>query len=158
MRLYLLKRERVLGQARLGLTLMHVKGALGVDVVTPGEGGSKIEKLPLNHMEPSRPRIRCSTGSNEQWLIQTWMMNMTPNTSIWLAPGRAPTCVPDSVPKGCSQSSRLRTSPLSEQRLKRNTRHKCKPKLIGCWPKGAYQTLFGKFSQRHSLPSRPTSP
>ena len=157
-RFRLLKRVRTPWQARPELTLVHVEGALGIDIATQREESTEIQKLALNRTERSVPWTWCSIGLNEQKLIRTWIMNMTLNMSTRLAPGRAPTCATGWTPNGRGMSSRLRTSPISEQHLRKNAYPKCKPKLIGYWPNKACQTLFGRFSRRHSLFSRPASP
>ena len=64
-RFYLLKKAGMPQQARPGLTLMHIEGALGVDVITSSEESVKIEKLPQNRVESSISGIQCSTGSKE---------------------------------------------------------------------------------------------
>ena len=110
--------------------MMHVEGALDVDFITLCEKGTKIEKLSYNPMETSTVGIRCSIGSSEQWLTQTWTMNLTLSMSTRLALGRASTCVLSWTSRGRGESIRPRTGPLSEQRLRKSACHKCRPRLL----------------------------
>ena len=120
-RLNILKRAEMPRQARPKPTLVRVGVALGIDAIALQ--GAKIKKLPQSCVGLSNLGTLYSIGSSEQWLTQTWMMNMTLNKSVQLALGSAPTCILGWTPKGRGESNRPRTSPLSEQHVTSNSSH-----------------------------------